>query len=279
MTVLPLAVSTHTFSPQGSNFRHIFFTALIWIQMSSAQDPFYIVKEEIQDSIDKLLSTFHKWERMPSDSGEQLRLTKELHVGCDSIQWQVDELDKAIAVASKDPALYGINEVELDKRRRWTSNAREQVKNVKKLVVNGKELNGTSTSNFNEKNRELSRLPNSHQPDKSNYYGGRDNDDFVSSESDRQMLLMRQQDEELDELTASVQVIGGVGRTIHEELLAQEKIMDELGMEMDSTSNRLDFVQKKVGMIMKKAGAKGQLMMILFLLLLFIILFVLVFLT
>ncbi|KAL7101965.1 hypothetical protein ACP275_08G089200 [Erythranthe tilingii] len=247
--------------------------------MSSAQDPFYIVKEEIQDSIDKLLSTFHKWERMPSDSGEQLRLTKELHVGCDSIQWQVDELDKAIAVASKDPALYGINEVELDKRRRWTSNAREQVKNVKKLVVNGKELNGTSTSNFNERNRELSRLPNSHQPDKSNYYGGRDNDDFVSSESDRQMLLMRQQDEELDELTASVQVIGGVGRTIHEELLAQEKIMDELGMEMDSTSNRLDFVQKKVGMIMKKAGAKGQLMMILFLLVLFIILFVLVFLT
>ncbi|KAL6498078.1 hypothetical protein OROGR_028475 [Orobanche gracilis] len=88
-----------------------------------------------------------------------------------------------------------------------------------------------------------------------------------------------QQDEELDELSASVQRIGGVGLTIHEELLAQEKIIDELGMEMDSTSNRLDFVQKKVAMVMKKAGAKGQIMMILFLLVLFIVLFVLVFLT
>ncbi|GER33967.1 syntaxin 61 family protein [Striga asiatica] len=247
--------------------------------MSSAQDPFYIVKEEIQDSIDKLLSTFHQWERMPSNSGEQLKLTKELVAACESIEWQVDELDKAISVASWDPALYGIDEVELDKRRRWTSNARDQVKNVKKSVVNGQELNGTSTSNFNGMHRELMRLPNSHQPNQSNQYRAQDNDDFISSESDRQLLLIRQQDEELDELSASVQRIGGVGLTIHDELLAQEKIVDELGMEMDSTSNRLDFVQKKVAMVMKKASAKGQLMMILFLLVLFIILFVLVFLT
>ncbi|KAK6128394.1 hypothetical protein DH2020_037870 [Rehmannia glutinosa] len=247
--------------------------------MSSAQDPFYIVKEEIQDSIDKLLSKFHQWERMPSDSGEQLRLTKELLAGCESIEWQVDELDKTIAVAARDPAWYGIDEAELDKRRRWTSNARTQVKNVKKSVVIGYEANSTSTSNVNGMRRELMRLPNPHQPDKFNQYAAQDNDDVISSESDRQVLLIRQQDEELDELSASVERIGGVGLTIHEELLAQEKIIDELGTEMDSTSNRLDFVQKKVAMVMKKAGAKGQIMMILFLLALFIVLFVLVFLT
>lgn len=40
---------------------------------------------------------------------------------------KVDELDKAITVAARDPALYGINEVELEKRR-GTSTARTQVK-------------------------------------------------------------------------------------------------------------------------------------------------------
>lgn len=34
-------------------------------------------------------------------------------------------------------------------------------------------------------------------------------------------MLCRQQDEELDELSASVERIGGVGLTIHEELLSQ----------------------------------------------------------
>lgn len=40
---------------------------------------------------------------------------------------KVDELEKAITVAAKDPSWYGIDESELEKRRRWTSNARTQV--------------------------------------------------------------------------------------------------------------------------------------------------------
>ncbi|KAG8481566.1 hypothetical protein CXB51_026557 [Gossypium anomalum] len=108
---------------------------------------------------------------------------------------KVDELNKTIDVAARDPSWYGINNGELESQRRWTITARTQVGDVKKSVVARKE-NG-----------------------------------------------------------------------------------DDLGTEMDSTTNRLDFVQKKVAMVMKKASAKGQIMMILFFLVLFIILFILVFLT
>ncbi|KAL4577862.1 hypothetical protein LXL04_013977 [Taraxacum kok-saghyz] len=232
--------------------------------MSSAQDPFYIVKDEIQDSIDNLQATFHQWERAP---GEQ----KQLLSNCESIEWQVDELEKAISVAARDPSLYGINNTELDKRRKWTNTARIQVGNIKKAVT-GKE------SNFGGMRQELMRMPKSSQQ-QDRYVSIDNNDDFISSESDTQMLLIRKQDEELDELSASVERIGSVGLTIHDELLSQDKIIEDLGSEMESTSNRLDFVQKKVGMVMKKASAKGQMMMILFLIVLFIILFVLVFFT
>lgn len=241
--------------------------------MSSAQDPFYIVKEEIQDSIDTLQATFHQWEHMPVASGEYTRLTKELLSNCESIEWQVDELEKAISVAARDPALYGIDQAELERRFKWTRTARTQVGNIKKPVT------GTGSSTLSGMRQELMRLPSTHQQDKANHYVAKDNDDFISSESDRQMLLIRQQDEELDELSASVERIGSVGLTIHDELNAQEKLIDELGSEMDSTSTRLDFVQRKVAVVMKKASAKGQMMMILFLIILFIILFVLVFFT
>ena len=40
---------------------------------------------------------------------------------------KVDELQKAISVAERDPAYYGLNEVEIGKRRNWTSTARNQV--------------------------------------------------------------------------------------------------------------------------------------------------------
>ncbi|XP_068667478.1 syntaxin-61-like [Aristolochia californica] len=243
--------------------------------MSLAQDPFYIVKEEIQESIDKLQSTFHQWERVPSNTGERVQLTKELVAGCESIEWQVDELDKTIAVAARDPAWYGIDEVELGKRRRWTSNARKEISTVRKAVAIGNDQSNPVGTSLSGMRQELIRLPNN----RSTRYATSDNDDFISSESDTQLLLIKQQDEELDELSASVKRIGGVGLTIHEELIGQEKILEELSLEMDNTANKLDFVQKKVALVMKKAGAKGQIMMILFLVVLFVVLFVLVFFT
>lgn len=50
---------------------------------------------------------------------------------------KVDELDKTISVAAKDPAWYGIDEVELDKRRRWTSTAHTQVSLVLYVLYYG----------------------------------------------------------------------------------------------------------------------------------------------
>ena len=62
---------------------------------------------------------------------------------------------------------------------------------MKKTVVSGKKLDSTSTADVNGMRRELMRLPNSHQTEKSNHYASQDNDDFISSESDRQLLLIK----------------------------------------------------------------------------------------
>ncbi|XBH77236.1 hypothetical protein VPH35_103741 [Triticum aestivum] len=43
--------------------------------MSSAQDPFYIVQEEIQGWIGKLQTTFHRWEQVSSNNGEYVHRT------------------------------------------------------------------------------------------------------------------------------------------------------------------------------------------------------------
>ncbi|TYI19712.1 hypothetical protein ES332_A07G183300v1 [Gossypium tomentosum] len=116
--------------------------------MSKAQDTFYTVKEEIQESIDKLQSSFHLWERILPDTEEQVHLMKELLANCESIEWQAGD--------------------------------------VKKYVVARKE-NGNSASAIRH---ELMKLPISHQSDRSYQYSAEDNDDFIASESDRQMLLI-----------------------------------------------------------------------------------------
>jgi SYP6 family syntaxin len=62
---------------------------------------------------------------------------------------------------------------------------------VKRAVEAGKELNGTGTTSMSGMRRELMRMPGSHQTDRSNHYTGQDNGDLISSESDRQLLLIK----------------------------------------------------------------------------------------
>lgn len=66
-----------------------------------------------------------------------------------------------------------------------------QLSNVKNAVVAGKEMNGTGNISASATRRELMRLPDSNQTDRSNQYIARNNDDFISSESDRQLLLIK----------------------------------------------------------------------------------------
>ncbi|GKE48763.1 syntaxin-61-like protein isoform X1, partial [Tanacetum coccineum] len=54
--------------------------------------------------VNTLQATFHQWEHILIASEEQTRLTKELLSNYDSIEWQVDELEKAISVAARVPS-------------------------------------------------------------------------------------------------------------------------------------------------------------------------------
>ncbi|CAI9281136.1 unnamed protein product [Lactuca saligna] len=74
---------------------------------------------------------------------------------------KVDELEKTIFVAARDPSLYGIKQVELEKRRKWTTTAPIQVGNIKKAVI----VAGSS-SNFGGMRQELMLLISESHRDK-----------------------------------------------------------------------------------------------------------------
>ncbi|KAI3806093.1 hypothetical protein L1987_21985 [Smallanthus sonchifolius] len=80
-----------------------------------------------------------------------------------STPWKVDELEKAISIASRDPTLYEINQGELERR-----------------------INGQEVLKINGLREELMRLPKTLRQDRASHY-----DDFITSKSDQQMLLIR----------------------------------------------------------------------------------------
>lgn len=237
----------------------------------SALDPFYLVKEEVQDSVVKVQVTLQRWEQLPASAAEREVLHKELLSACESIKWQVNELDRAIGVAERDPARFSVDSAEIEHRKKWTASTRNQVQSVAEKLKMAAERN-TGASNGQMSRRELMRLENQFQPTSNHGMG-----DHYLGESDRQALILKEQDEDLDDLSATVERLGDVGLSIHEELAVQGHLMDELGNDMDSTGNRLDVVQKRIATVLKKAGWKGQVFTIIFLVVLLLILTLLVF--
>ena len=89
--------------------------------------------------------------------------------------------------------------------------------------------------------------------------------------------LCRRQDEDLDQLGDQVQRIGHMGLQINEELTSQNNLIEQLDEDVEGTSSRLAAAQKKMNSVLKKAGLKGQIMIIVFLLALLIILILIAF--
>ncbi|GBG69426.1 hypothetical protein CBR_g4120 [Chara braunii] len=274
----------------------------------------YMAMEEMkgQDSVNKVNNSFAKWKLAAPGSVDQIMLSHELMKSCDSVDWQVDELDRAISVAERDLARFGLDLAEIDRRRKWTSATKQQIALIRRAAAEV----ATPSRDLVKERRELMRLPNgpgaggpggistSMAVDSSRYGGGsggagggggggggrggsssasnpisRENDDFVSGQMSRQAMILKEQDDQLDDLHESVLKVGEVGLTIGRALAEQESLLSELEMDLDSTRGKLDLVQRKVVNILKKAGVRGQIMLLCFLIVLLIVLIVLVFYT
>jgi SYP6 family syntaxin len=167
---------------------------------------------------------------------------------------QLKELDSAVERASEEPARYNLTNEELSTRRRWIEMTRRQIEalqeGIKKASAAPPPPRGAG---FYDDSLSEERVREA-------------NNRFVGSELERQALITRQQDHQLDEIEMGVLRIGQMGRTIGEELESQQRILNALDDELDTTQTRLKATIKKINEIIRKSGGCSQLCVILVLL-------------
>ncbi|CAI5468652.1 unnamed protein product [Closterium sp. Yama58-4] len=242
----------------------------------AAQDPFYLVRDEIQDSVSKVQDDYSKWERLGASSQERETLSKTILADTETLEWELEELDRAIGVAERDPSRFNIEQGEVESRRKWTGSTRDQISMIRSAIQAAAAERAAMQKEAER--RELLRAQAgaaAKAAEKSS--AGGENESFAASEDDRQALIMREQDDQLDAMSQSLARIGGMGIAIHEELGSQESLIGELDEGMERTGGRLGLVQKKMTVVLKKAGLKGQLCILLALIIAFIVLLILIF--
>lgn len=222
------------------------------------RDPYYIVKDEVAETLRGVQDKFSRWQSLPRGGPDKRALTAELEEDCSSLGYMVAEIDKSIDAAERNPQRFNLGQAEVSDRRRWVMSVRRQLSSISSGLSAG-----ASSGGGGGPDGPAGRLAAAVHDE---------NERFIQSEGDRQQLLMRRQDEDLDQLSHHVVRIGELGKEMGQELHLQGQLLDELDTEIEGTSTRLQAAQKKIDYVLKKAGAKGQLAIIGFLILTLIIL-------
>eukprot|EP00210_Caulerpa_lentillifera_P006052 g5784.t1 len=203
----------------------------------SSQDPYNLVKQELQETVNQVQEKFSRWSDYRPTNPLRKKTGEDLECGCGSILWQLDELQQAIDIASQDPMKFNLTETELSNRQSWVKNTRRQINTIHESVKAAASRSDGVTG--------MSRQE-------------RENEQFLSNQKMEQEMVIRQQDEELDHMEKAVSRIGNVGRTIHGELISQHEMLNALDEDVDTTGSRIKAAQMKIQEVIKNSGGNCQ---------------------
>ncbi|KAL3700595.1 hypothetical protein R1sor_018617 [Riccia sorocarpa] len=222
-----------------------------------------------------------KWKQLPEVSLERTNLVKKLIYSCDTIKWQLDELARAVLVAERDMVKFGLKAGEIQSRKSWISSRTFEVGNHRKLLQRADDalrLPMPVPTRLASQGEILS-VPVGAVKKNQTQSSRNVHDDYIQDEQNKQTQVFKEQDQDLDELTESVQRMGNIGLAIHDELDSQDVLISDVGRDVDTTTSKLAYTQKKLEHMIKKAGAKGQIILIVVLVILLAVLIMLIFYT
>ncbi|XP_035189383.1 syntaxin-6 [Oxyura jamaicensis] len=232
----------------------------------SMEDPFFVVKGEVQKAVNTAQGLFQRWTELLQDPSIATReeidwTTNELRNNLRSIEWDLEDLDETISIVEANPRKFNLDATELGVRKAFITSTRQVVREMKDQMSNSsmqalaerknrQALLGDSSSQswssgpdkYSRLDREL-QLANSH---------------FIEEQQAQQQLIVEQQDEQLELVSGSIGVLKNMSQRIGGELEEQAVMLDDFSHELDSTHSRLDNVMKKLAKVSHMTSDRRQ---------------------
>lgn len=233
----------------------------------SMEDPFFVVKGEVQKAVNTAQGLFQRWTELLQGPSAATReeidwTTNELRNNLRSIEWDLEDLDETISIVEANPRKFNLDATELSIRKAFITSTRQIVRDMKDQMSsssvqalaerkNRQALLGDSSSQnwdagvtdrYGRLDREL-QLANSH---------------FIEEQQAQQQLIVEQQDEQLELVSGSIGVLKNMSQRIGGELEEQAVMLDDFSHELESTQSRLDNVMKKLAKVSHMTSDRRQ---------------------
>ncbi|XP_040896803.1 syntaxin-6 [Toxotes jaculatrix] len=233
----------------------------------SMEDPFFVVKGEVQKAVNAAQSLHHRWSELLQEGGRASKeemdwTTNELRNSLRSIEWDLEDLDETISIVESNPKKFNLDAAELSKRKAFITSTRQTVKEMKE------QMSSPAAASMDRKNKQDllgdhgAQAPVWHPvPDKYRQLDSQlqnANSQFIEEQQVQQQLIAEQQDEQLELVSGTIGVLKNMSERIGMELDEQAVMLDDFSHEMDNTQSRLDNVMKKLAKVSHMTSDRRQ---------------------
>ncbi|TKS75246.1 Syntaxin-6 [Collichthys lucidus] len=233
----------------------------------SMEDPFFVVKGEVQKAVNAAQSLHHRWSELLQEGGgaskeEMDWTTNELRNSLRSIEWDLEDLDETInilqtmtveRIVESNPKKFNLDAAELSKRKAFITSTRQTVKEMKE------QMSSPAAASVDRKNKQALLgergaqgpiwQPGADKYNRLDHQLQNANSQFIEEQQVQQQLIAEQQDEQLELVSGTIGVLKNMSERIGMELDEQAVMLDDFGHEMDNTQSRLDNVMKKLAKV------------------------------
>eukprot|EP00057_Strongylocentrotus_purpuratus_P008225 XP_011662699.1 PREDICTED: syntaxin-6 [Strongylocentrotus purpuratus] len=234
----------------------------------SLEDPFFVVKEEVEKAVNTSEGLYQRWTQLLEDtnsvSKEEYDWTmNELRNSLRSIEWDVEDLEETISIVEANPRKFRIEPSDLDTRRLFVTRTKDRVREMKE------HMSSPGTKTREDKKSRQSLLPNGpgrpkHKYSRLEQEAEDENQRFIRDSNQQQQLIMESQDDQIDRVADSVGVLKNMSHSIGNELDEQAVMLDDFSTELENTESRLDGVMKKMAKVTRMSNGEYLLSVILF---------------
>uniref|UniRef100_F7BBQ3 Syntaxin 10 n=1 Tax=Equus caballus TaxID=9796 RepID=F7BBQ3_HORSE len=248
----------------------------------SLEDPFFVVRGEVQKAVNTARGLYQRWCELLQEGAavgrEELDwTTNELRNGLRSIEWDLEDLEETIGIVEANPGKFKLPAGDLQERKVFVERMREAVQEMKDHMVS------PAAIAFMEKNnRELQEIEMTvllilqmrelrhrelltGRPATQKSSGDLLDASMVSATSRfleeqqaAQQLIVDQQDQQLEMVSGSIRVLKHMSGRVGEELDEQGFLLDAFTQEMDHTQSRMDGVLRKMATVSHMTSDRRQ---------------------
>ncbi|XP_036000771.1 syntaxin-10 isoform X2 [Fundulus heteroclitus] len=207
----------------------------------SIEDPFFVVKGEVQKALSRARGLFDRWEELLQEGTQVSRdeldwSANELRNCLRAIDWDLEDLSETISIVESNPGKFKLGENELQERRGFVERTRKSVQEMKDQLSSPSAVAQAEKRNRQEQDRSTGLEAHLVSA----------NSRYIQEQQEQQQLIMQEQDEQLELVSGSIRVLKDMSGRIGDELDEQAVMLGDFGDEMDQTSSRMDSVLKKL---------------------------------